>query len=91
MPTLEKVWGATIGAGFQWLGQLGLSQMQVRSTKYLYIPQVLASGRNSLRGNDPFIHPSRFYNIKLLKPIMCYVCSNIYIGINATVEAVSAE
>ena len=26
---MSKVWGATIGAGIQWLGQLGLSQMQV--------------------------------------------------------------
>jgi len=26
----HTVWGATIGAGFQWLGQLGLSQMQVQ-------------------------------------------------------------
>ena len=25
-----KVWGATVGAGIQWLGQLGLSQMQVK-------------------------------------------------------------
>ena len=28
---VTKVWGATVGAGIQWLGQLGLSQMQVKS------------------------------------------------------------
>ena len=48
----------------------------------------LSSSRNGLRGYDPFIHPSRFYNIKLLKPIMCFVV--IYVGMNTTVEAVLA-
>merc|ERR1719370_2015656 len=26
----HTVWGATVGAGIQWLGQLGLTQMQVQ-------------------------------------------------------------
>ena len=53
-----KVWGATLGAGIQWLGQLGLSQMQVPTSKLKrskpHIFQMYLSGRLRISNQNQY-------------------------------------